>query len=96
MSVGQGHLPGERPGDVGDDGDPIAASELDRVWRVHPDVGESTDQLLHRGAVRLASVDRFCAAGDVRDHVRVVDLVQRSPVAGVEEIVALRHECEQA
>ena len=88
-AVGQGHLPGERPGDVGDDGDPVAASELDRVRGVHADVGKHPDQLLHRRAVCLPSVDRLCAPGDVGDHVRVVDLVQRLPVAGVEEIVAL-------
>src|SRR6185437_16516588 len=40
-TVGQGHLPGEGPGGVGDDGDPVAAAELDRVRvAVHVHVGE--------------------------------------------------------
>ena len=40
-AVWQGHLPGEGPGGMGDDGDPVAASELDRVRvAVHVHVGE--------------------------------------------------------
>ena len=62
---------------------------------MHADVGKHPDQLLHRRAVCLPSVDRLCAPGDVRDHVWVVDLVQRLPVARVEEIVTLCHEREQ-
>jgi hypothetical protein len=59
-------------------------------------VGEHAQHLLHRRAVRLLSVDRLGEPGHVRDHVRVVDLVHRGEVAGVERVVALLHEREQA
>jgi hypothetical protein len=63
---------------------------------VHVHVGEDAEKLPHRRGVRFLSVDRFGEAGDVRDHVRVVDLVHRGEVAGVERVVALLHEREQA
>jgi len=44
----------------------------------------------------LLSVDRLGEPGDVRDHGRVVDLVHHGEVAGVERVVALLHEREQA
>jgi AcrR family transcriptional regulator len=95
-AVGQGHLPGEGPGGAGDDGDPVAAAELDRVRvAVNVHVGEDAQKLLHRRGVRFASVDRFGEAGDVGDHVGVVDSVHRGEVAGVECIVTLLHEREQ-
>jgi len=53
------------------------------------------DQLLHCRAVGLPAVDRLCAPGDERDHVRVVHVVQRLPVARVEEIITPRHEREE-
>jgi AcrR family transcriptional regulator len=95
VAVGQGHLSRERPGGVGDHGDPVVASELDRVRGVDADVGEHLDQLLHRRAVGLPAVDRLCAPWDERDHVRVVHVVQRLPVTRVEEIVTPRHEGEE-
>ncbi len=52
--------------------------------------------LLHRCGVRVPSVDRLGESGDVRDHVRVVDLIHRGEVAGVERVVALLHEREKA
>jgi AcrR family transcriptional regulator len=94
-AVWQGHLSRERPGGVGDHGDPVVASELDRVRRVDADVGKHPDQQLHCRAVGLPAVDRLCAPWDERDHVRVVHVVQRLPVTRVEEIVAPRHEREE-
>jgi hypothetical protein len=55
-----------------------------------------SQELLHRRGVRFLSVDRFGESGDVRDHVGVVDLVHRGEVAGVERVVALLHQREQA
>ena len=96
VAVREAHLAGEGSGDVGHDGDPVTASELDRVGGVDADVGKHPDELLHRCTVRVPSVDRVGAAGDMGDHVRVVDGLERFPVARVEEIVALRHQREQA
>jgi hypothetical protein len=58
-------------------------------------VGEYAKHLLHRRRVRFLPVDRFCEAGDVGDHVGVVDPIHRGEVAGVERVVALLHEREQ-
>src|SRR5580700_9969654 len=58
--------------------------------------GEHAQQLLHRCGVRVPSVDQVGEPGDVGDHVRVVDLVYGGEVAGVERVVALLHEREQA
>jgi hypothetical protein len=96
VAVGEDHLPGEGPRDAGDNGDPVTASELDRVWRVvDVDVREDVEELLHRGGVRGPPVERLCVPCDVGDHVRVVDHVHRREIAGVEGIVAPFHEREQ-
>jgi hypothetical protein len=88
--------PVKGPGGPGDDGDPVAAAELDRVRvAVHVHVGEDAQHLLHRRGVRFLSVDRLGEPGDIRDHVRVVDSVHCGEVAGVERVVALLHEREQ-
>ena len=88
--------PGEGPCGARDDGDPVAAAELDRVGvAVHAHVGEDAQKLLHRRGVRFLSVDRFRKPGDVRDHVGVVDLIHCGEVAGVERVVALLHQREQ-
>jgi hypothetical protein len=58
-------------------------------------VGEYAQHLLHRRGMCFLPVDRFCEAGDVGDHVGVVDLIHRGKVAGVERVVALLHEREQ-
>ena len=41
-------------------------------------------------------MDRLRAPGDVRDHIRVVDRVYGCEVAGVERVVTLLHEREEA
>jgi hypothetical protein len=64
------------------------------VGRFAP-VGKHLDQLLHRRAVSVTAVDRICAAGHVRDHVGVVDVLQLLPVARIEEVIAVRHELEE-
>src|SRR2546423_446573 len=68
-------------------------------WVVTPAQVATSSRTVAAGGVgvmaTLPSVDRFCAPGDVRDHVRVVDVVQLLPVARVEEIVAVCHEREQ-
>jgi hypothetical protein len=95
-AVGQRHFPGEGSGGAGDHGDPVAAPELDRVRIVvDADVGEDAEHLRHHRGVGRRSVDRLCVAGDVRDHVGVVDLVQDREVAVVEGVVALFHEREE-
>jgi hypothetical protein len=58
--------------------------------------GEHAQQLLHGFGVRFPSVDQVGEPGDVGDHVREVDLVRGGEVAGVERVVALLHEREQA
>src|SRR5450432_4181747 len=69
-AVWQLHLYSEGPGDAGDNGDPVTASELDRVRIVvHVDVGKRDHELLHRGGVCGSSIDRFRVPRDVRDHV---------------------------
>ena len=60
------------------------------------DVGEAAKELSHRRGVRGPSVERLCAPWEVRDHVWVVDRVHRCEVVGVEGVVALLHEREQA
>jgi len=95
LAVGPDHLPAEGPGGAGDHGDPVAAAELNGVRGVHVYVGEHAYQLPHRRGVRFPSVDRLGVAGDVRDHVGMVDCVHRCEVAGVEGVVALLHEREQ-
>jgi hypothetical protein len=53
LAVRKDHLPGESSRDVGDHGDPVAASELNRVWvAVHINIGEHAEQMRHRGGVR--------------------------------------------
>jgi hypothetical protein len=53
LSCREDHLSGEGPCDMGDHGDPVTASELDRVWVVvDVDVGEDAGELLDRGGVR--------------------------------------------
>jgi hypothetical protein len=44
-AVLQNHLPGEGPGHIGDNGDPVAAAELDRIWSIHVYVGEHPEHL---------------------------------------------------
>lgn len=95
LAVGENHLPGERPGGACDDGDPIAIAKLDRVPGEHVHVREDPQHLLHRRGVGDASVNRLCVAGDVRDHVWVVDRVDRCEIASVERVVPLLHEREQ-
>ena len=95
LAVGQDHLPAEGPSDVGDDGDPVAAAELDRIRGVHVHIGEHAQHLPHRCSVRFPPIDWLGIAGDVRDHVWVVDCVYRCEVAGVEGVVALFHERKQ-
>jgi BON domain len=95
VAVGEGHLAGEGPCGMGDDGDPVTASELDRVRGVDVHVGEAPQDLLHRCGVRLPAEDRFGQPGDERDHVWMVDGVDRFEVAGVEGLVAVRHQFEQ-
>jgi hypothetical protein len=63
---------------------------------VHVHVGKHLEDLLHRRGVRFASAGRFGQPGDVGDHVGMVDCVHRGEVAGVERVVALGHEREQA
>src|SRR5438445_276494 len=56
LTVRRDHLPGKRSRGAGDDGDPVAAAELDRVRRVHVDVREDLDELLHRCGVCFPSI----------------------------------------
>src|SRR5438270_8049880 len=60
LAVREGHLPGEGPGGVGDDGDPVSASEPDWIRRVHVHVREAPQELLHRRGVWFRSVDGLC------------------------------------
>ena len=60
FAIGEDHLPGEGPGGACDYGDPVAASELDRVRGVYVHVGEDAqhlrelehDGLVHREVYR--------------------------------------------
>ena len=59
------------------------------------DVGKDADHLRHHRGVGGRSVDRLGVAGDVGDHVGVVDRGQGRDVAVVEGVVALLHEREE-
>ena len=59
-------------GGMGHDGDPVAASELDRIRGVHVNIGEDPQHLLHRRGVSNPAIDRLCVPCDVGDHVGVM------------------------
>ena len=58
-------------------------------------VGEDPQHLLHRLAVFDAAVDRLGVSRDMRDHLWMVDCVDRREIADVECVIAFPHECEQ-
>src|SRR5262249_44596733 len=95
FAVRPDHLPAKRPCGAGDHSDPIPAAELDRVRGVHVHVRENLQHVLHRRGVGDASIDRLSVAGNVRDHVCVVDRVDRREIAGVERVLPFLHEREQ-
>lgn len=67
--------PGEDSSRIGDNGDPVATAELDRILSIHVHVRKHPEHLGHRRGMRLSSVDRLCKPCDKRDPVRIASRV---------------------